>query len=163
MPETELVYVLAKGAHIIWQSQSLVFNSCMCLLLRKLFYNNKKVMKEVINYFKSQQEAAFEKMNKCSRTAAIAPVAAHRHIAKALHIRKQYVWLLIKTVKHVCGIHIKGQCDFGEGLHSVRSEHYHYESIYYFEHKPSVFVVDSCRRCCQDIEVHNDSTSMEVF
>ena len=30
--------------------------------------------------------------------------------------------------------------------------------IYYFEHKPSVFVVDSCGRCCQDIEVHDDST-----
>ena len=58
----------------------------------------------------------------------------------------------------MCGLHIKGQCDFGEGLHSVRSEPYYYESIYYFEHKPSVFVVDSCGRCCQDIEVHNDST-----
>ena len=68
-------------------------------------------------------------------------------------------------MKHVCGLHIKGQCDFGEGLHSVRSEPYYYESIYYFEHKPSVFVVDSCGRCCQDIEVHDDSTdkSMQVF
>ena len=27
------------------------------------------------------------------------------------------------------------------------------ESIYYFEHKPSVFVVDSCGRCCQDIKI----------
>ena len=44
------------------------------------------------------------------------------------------------------------------GLHSVRSEPYYYESIYYFEHKPSVFVVDSCGKCCQDIEVHDDST-----
>ena len=59
-------------------------------------------MKEVINYFKSQQEGAFEKMKKCSRTAAIAQVAAHRLIAKkALQIRKQYVGLLLKTVKHV--------------------------------------------------------------
>ena len=42
MPEAELVYVLAKGADIIWQSQSLVFNSSMCLLLRKLFYTTRK-------------------------------------------------------------------------------------------------------------------------
>ena len=43
-------------------------------------------------------------MNKCSRTAAIAQVAAHRLIAKALQIHKQYVGLLLKTVKHVCGL-----------------------------------------------------------
>ena len=43
-------------------------------------------------------------------------------------------------------------------MHSVRSEPYYYESIYYFEHKHSVFVVDSCGRSCQDIEVHNGST-----
>ena len=128
------------------------------LTAKKALLHNNKVMKEVINYFKSQQEGAFEKMNKCSRTAAIAQVAAHRLIAKALQIRKQYVGLLLKTVKHECGLHIKGQCDFGEGLHSVRCEPYYYESIYYFEHKRSVFVVDSCGRCCQDIEVHDNST-----
>ena len=114
------------------------------LTAKKALLHNKKVMKEVINYFKSQQEDAFEKMNKCSRTAAIAQVAAHRLIAKTLQIRKRYVGLLLKTVKNVCGLHIKGQCDFGEGLHSVRSEPYYYESIYYFEHKRNIFVVDSC-------------------
>ena len=34
-------------------------------------------MKEVIKYSKSQQEGAFEKINKCSCMAAIAQVAAH--------------------------------------------------------------------------------------
>ena len=91
------------------------------LAAKKALLHNNKVMKEVINYFKSQQEGAFEKMNKCRRKAAIAQVAAHRLIAKALQICKQYVGLLVKTVKHVCGLHIKGQCDFGEGLHSVCS------------------------------------------
>ena len=43
-------------------------------------------------------------------------------------------------------------------MYSVPSEPYYYESIYYFEHKRSVFVVDSCGRSCQYIEVHNDST-----
>ena len=71
------------------------------LTAKKALLHNKKVMKEVINYFKSQQEGAFDKMTKCSRTAAIAQVAAHRLIAKALQIRKQYVELLLKTVKHV--------------------------------------------------------------
>ena len=123
MPETERVYVLAKGADIIWQSQSLVLNSSMA---KKALLHNKTVMKEIINYLKSQQEVAFEELNKCSHTAAIAQVAAHRLIAKALQICKQYVGLLLKTVKHVCGLHINGQCDFGEGLHSVRSKPYYY-------------------------------------
>ena len=99
------------------------------LTAKKALLHNNKVMKELVKYFKSQQEGAFEKMNKCSRTATIAQVAAHRLIAKALQIRKQYVGLLLKTVEHVCGLHIKRQCDFGEGLHSVRSEPYYYESV----------------------------------
>ena len=56
------------------------------------------------------------------------------------------------------GLHIKGQYEFGEGLHSVCSEPYYYKYIYYFEHMCNVFVVDTCGRCCQDIEVHDDST-----
>ena len=71
------------------------------LTAKKALLHNKKVMKEVIICFKSQQEGAFEKMNKCSRTAAIAQVAAHRLTAKSLQIRKQYVGLLLKTVKRV--------------------------------------------------------------
>ena len=71
------------------------------LTAKKALLHNKKVMKEVINFFKSQQEGAFEKMNKRSRTATIAQVAEHRLIAKALQIRKQFVGLLLKTVKRV--------------------------------------------------------------
>ena len=71
------------------------------LTAKKALLHNKKVMKEVVNYFKSQQEGDFEQMNKCSRTAAIAQVAAHRFIVKALQIRKQYVGVLLKTVKRV--------------------------------------------------------------
>ena len=71
------------------------------------------------------------KWNKWSRTTGVAQVAAHRCIVKALQICKQYFGILLKAVKHVCGFHIKGQCHFREGLHSVRSEPYYYESVYY--------------------------------
>ena len=54
------------------------------LAAKKGLLHNKKVMKQVINYFNSQPEGAFEKMNKHSHMAAIALVAAHRLIAKAL-------------------------------------------------------------------------------
>ena len=71
------------------------------LTAKKALLHNNNVMKEVINYFMSQQEGAFEKMNKLSRMATIAQVAAHRLIAKALQIHKQYVGLLLKTMKCV--------------------------------------------------------------
>ena len=80
------------------------------LTAKKALLHNKKVMKELEKYFKSQHKGAFEKMNKCSHRATIAQLAAHRLIAKAWKIRMQYVGLLLKTVKHVCG---KGQYDFG--------------------------------------------------
>ena len=97
MPETELYmcsrYNLAEPRPCIQQQY--------VLTAKKALLHNKKVMKEVIHYFRSQQVGAFEKMKKCNRTAAIAQVAAHRLIAKALQIRKQYVGHLLKTVKRV--------------------------------------------------------------
>ena len=58
------------------------------LTAKKALLHNNKVMKKLVKYFKSQQEGAFEEMNKCSRMATIAQIAAHRLIAKALQIRK---------------------------------------------------------------------------
>ena len=49
---------------------------------------------------------------------------------------------------------IKEQCDFGESLHSARSAPYYYESVYNFEHRPSVMAVDSFGKCRHDKEVH---------
>ena len=150
MPETELVYVLAKGAGIILVEPKPCVRQQYVLTAKKALLHYKKVMKEHIKYFKNQQEGAFEKINKCSHTAAIAQVAVHRLIVKALWIRKQYVGLLLKAVKHVCGLHCI--------LYIVNLT-----IMNYFEHKRSVFVVDSCGRCCQDIEVHDDSTDKSVY
>ena len=59
-------------------------------------------------------------------------------------------------MKHVCGLHIKEQCDLVRVciLYIVNIT---IMRLYYLEHKHSVVVVDSCGRC-QDIEVHDDST-----
>ena len=76
------------------------------LAAKKALLHNKKVMKDVINYFKSQQEGAFEKMNKCSRTAAIARVAAHRLIAKALQIRVGYISKGSVILVRVCILYV---------------------------------------------------------
>ena len=61
-----------------------MLDNSMYLTAKKPLLHNNKVMKELVKYFKSQQEGAFEKMNKRSRTAAIDQVAAHRLIAKSL-------------------------------------------------------------------------------
>ena len=62
MPETELVYALAKGTDIIWQSQSFVLDNSMCLLLIKLS-TQQESNERTRKVFKSQQEGAFEKIN----------------------------------------------------------------------------------------------------
>ena len=91
-------------------------------------------------------------MTKRSCRTAIAQVAAHRLIRKAMQLRKQHIGVLLKTVRNVCGLDIKEQCDFGAGLHSAHSEPYYYESVYNFEHRPSVLVVDSCGKCRSEFE-----------
>ena len=111
----------------------------------------------------SQQSSAYQDMTKRSRRTAIAQVAAHRLISKAMQLRKQHIGVLLKAVRNVCGLDIDEQCDFGESfgesLHSARSEPYYYESAYNFEHRPSVLVVDSCGRCRHDNEVHESTDS----
>ena len=57
----------------------------------------------------------------------------------------------------MCGLDIKEQCDFGESLHSTRSEPYYHESVYNFEHRRSVLVVDSCGSCRHNNEVHEST------
>ena len=37
--------------------------------------------------------------------------------------------------------------DFGEGVHSICSEPYYYESAYDFDFEPGVMVADSCGQC----------------
>ena len=41
----------------------------------------------------------------------------------------------------MCELDIKTHNDFGEGVHSVRSEPYYYESAYDFDFKPENYVM----------------------
>jgi len=92
------------------------------LTSKEALLGDTKLMKEVVQCFKSQQESAYEKRlkkTKCSRRRAIAQIATHRLIAKAMQMRKQYVGVLLKTVKRVYALVIKERNDFGMGLHSA--------------------------------------------
>ena len=106
------------------------------LTTKKALLGDTVVMRKLIECFMSQQSSAYQDMTKSSRRTAIAQVAAHRLISKAMQLRKQHIGVLLKAVRNVCGLDIKEQCDFCESLHS-----------YNFEHRPSVLVVDSCGRC----------------
>ena len=64
----------------------------------------------------SQQSSAYQDMTKRSRRTAIAQVAAHRLISKAMQLRKQHIGVLLKAVRNVCGLDIQEQCDFGESF-----------------------------------------------
>ena len=52
----------------------------------------------------SQQSSAYQDMTKRSRRTAIAQVADHRLISKAMQLRKQHVGVLLKAVRNVCGL-----------------------------------------------------------
>ena len=50
------------------------------------------VMRKLIECFMSQQRGAYQDMTKRSRRTAIAQVAAHRLISKAMQLRKQHFY-----------------------------------------------------------------------
>ena len=54
---------------------------------------------------------------------------------------------MLKAIKKICELDIETHHDFGEGVHSVRSEPYYYESAYDFDFEPGVMVADSCGQC----------------
>ena len=66
---------------------------------------------------------------------------------RGIQLRKWYIGALLKAVKKICELSIKTCNDFGEGVHSVCSEPYYYESAYDFDFKPCVMVADSCGQC----------------
>ena len=82
---------------------------------------------------------------RCRQTFAL--LAAQRLVNRGIQLRKQNVGALLKAVKKICELDIKTHHDFGEGVHSVSSEPYYYESAYDFDFEPGVMVADSCGQC----------------
>ena len=74
-------------------------------------------------------------------------LAAQRLVNRGIQLRKQYVGASLKADKKICELDIKTHHDFGEGVHSVSSEPYYYESAYDFDFEPGVMVADSCGQC----------------
>ena len=66
---------------------------------------------------------------------------------RGIQLRKQYDSALLKAIKQKCELDNTTHHDFCEGVHSVRSEPYYYESAYDFDFEPGVMVADSCGQC----------------
>ena len=115
--------------------------------IKKVVSCDKKFMKELKDIFKTQQSSTYEKMSKWRCRQTIALLAAQRLVNRGIQLRKQYVSALLKAVKKICELDIKTHHDFGEGVHSVSSEPYYYESAYDFDFEPGVMVADSCGQC----------------
>ena len=112
--------------------------------IKKVVSCDMKFMKELKDIFKTQQSSTYEKMSKwrCRQTFAL--LASQRLVNRGIQLRKHYVSALLKAVKKICELDIN---DFGEGVHSVSSEPYYYESAYDFDFEPGVMVADSCGQC----------------
>ena len=115
--------------------------------IKKVVSCDMKFMKELKDIFKTQQSSTYEKMSKwrCRQTFAL--LASQRLVNRGIQLRKYYVSALLKAVKKICELDIKTHHDFGEGVHSVSSEPYYYESAYDFDFEPGVMVADSCGQC----------------
>ena len=72
------------------------------LTANKALLGGTVVMRNLIECFMSQQSRAYQDTTKRSRRTAIAQVAAHRLIIKAMQLRKQHIGVLLKAVRNVC-------------------------------------------------------------
>ena len=61
---------------------------------------------------------------------AVCSVAAKRLVTKVLQVRKEHAGSLLKIVRTVKTMQIKGAEDFGDGCHTASIEPYFYDSAY---------------------------------
>ena len=139
--------------------------------LTKLFYvhkikknlmRNTGLLSNLIDTFEKEHTCACNKISKGNRKTAISNLAAQRVVCKAIQIRKQYVGALLKAVRYINGLKIKGRADFGEGLHSAHSEPYFYDSAYLFAKRPDILTIDQSGICRQEENVSESTVSSDM-
>ena len=69
------------------------------LTAKKALLGDTVVKRKLIECFMSQLSSAYHDMTKRSHRTAIAQVAAHRLISKAMQLRKQHI---VKAARNVC-------------------------------------------------------------
>ena len=93
--------------------------------MKNSLLSNPEVKSKLIESFKKQQTIVKRVTGK-----AVCSVAAKRLVTKALQVRKEHTGSLLKIVRTVQSMQIKGAEDFGEGCHTALTEPYFYDSAY---------------------------------
>ena len=78
---------------------------------------------------------------------AVCRIAAKRLLNKALQLCKEHAGTLLRTIRAVNSLVIKGRNDFGEGCHTASSEPYFYDSAYQPVQRAYAIPIDENGRC----------------
>ena len=128
------------------------------LNLTKILMTSADTLKLLVKAFKDQHHKNIgNKMSTGTVKRAASSIAAKRVISQALQIRKQYAGALLKALRSMKMV-LTQKSDFGEGLHSVHSEPFFYESAYQFVDRPHTMSVDEHGRYRPANEMCAEST-----
>ena len=70
-----------------------------------------------------------------------------------MQVRKEHAGALLKTVRVVSSLNIKGRNDFGEGCHTASSEPFYYDAAYKPVQRACVIPIDENGRCVMANEI----------
>ena len=109
----------------------------------RLFQNFLLAPQEVVCSFRNEHADIVKSMSAatCKRTAC--SIVAKGLVNQALALRKQYAGVLLKSIRGINNMKISKRADFGDGLHSIRSEPYFYDAAYTYPDRPSVMCIDT--------------------
>ena len=93
--------------------------------MKNSLLSNPEVKSKLIESFKKQQTVLKRVTGK-----AVCSVVAKRLVTKALQVRKEHAGSLLKIVRIVQSMQIKGAEYFGEGCHAASTEPYFHDSAY---------------------------------
>ena len=119
--------------------------------LKNSLLSNPEVKSKLIESFKKQLTVVKKVTGK-----AVCSVAAKKLVTKALQVRKEHAGSLLKVVKTVQSIQIKGAEDFGEGCHTVSTEPYFYDSAYEPLKRDYALPIDEYGKCVLANEITDD-------
>ena len=119
--------------------------------LKSSLLSNSKVKSNLIKSFKKQQTVVKRVTGK-----AVCSVAAKRLVTKALQLHKEHAGSLLKIVRTVQSMQIKGAEDFGEGYHTASTEPYFYDLAYEPVKRDYALPIDECGKCVLASEIADD-------
>ena len=125
--------------------------------LNKKLLCDGSALEPLVAAFKDQHSSVAEEMTASTLKRPVLSIAAKRVVARVLQLRNQYAGALLRDVRSINALDIACKDNFGEGLHSVHTEPYFYESAYCFEKRSDVLVVDEVGVCRDNNETKDDT------